>query len=275
PSPEGDMPPCPDGAILKAPEPEDPRSAQWCEKNGVKHGPYVTWYTRGHRESYATYVDGKRHGPAITWDPQARLEARLLYDHGRQISPEVWYEKGKKRAEQTWQEGDALPTHVTFAEDGSVRTTSALDCPPGTEKKIEKDIDLSNKDNDNDAAHRTLVTCRKGGAADGPYVQLYPGNALEVRGTFQRGVKEGLEEGFELTGEPLHRGQRAAGKRVGTWVFFYKKHKLKEEDYDTQGRLVADRFFDDFGKLKAGNYYDARGKAIQEWTGDTPPPRKK
>lgn len=62
-------------------------SAGWCERDAVRHGPYLRRLQNGKIAEKAFYIEGRRHGPVVTYfkDGRPRIEGR--YDRGSRVGP--------------------------------------------------------------------------------------------------------------------------------------------------------------------------------------------
>ena len=58
---------CPKGTVMRGARP--PKGGEtWCEKDGVRHGPYADWsYQTGRMNVETNYKDGKEHGRHTEW----------------------------------------------------------------------------------------------------------------------------------------------------------------------------------------------------------------
>ncbi|MBA3463375.1 MAG: hypothetical protein H0T46_25695 [Deltaproteobacteria bacterium] len=276
PTADGGFPPCPPGASGSNPVPE----VQHCAKNGQPHGPLVTlWSTAsGKRKSYFTYVDGVMTGPQLSWDEQGRKTFHAMSNtKGRWVGTVTRWRDGKKDGEVGEYDENGKQIRVTTWFQDQKLTTTDLECPAGTEKKVVERLNLSEQSQRQD---RTRITCEKNGKPNGPYVDLYPGGSLEIAGTMIDGVRTGQETLYYDTGQKFIEGKRVKGVKVGTWITWQTPFqsntttKWKEEDYDAKGRVTEERTYLPSGAMESGAWYE-NGELVDIWLGDRPARRPK
>lgn len=94
---------CPAGS-----RPQIGRSAtgveQWCEQDGVMHGPYKGYYADSTRKVGGQYVDNQPEGAWLWWHPNNTKASKGTYSQGKQAGIWTWWHPNGARA----QEGDFL-----------------------------------------------------------------------------------------------------------------------------------------------------------------------
>jgi hypothetical protein len=97
----------------------------WCDKNGVKHGAYLTLWKDGSQHEKGAYLNGQKDGPWNTWyevneSPTAEAkESRGTWDHDREIgSWNWWYPNGKLKEEGDFLNGRRAGQWTEYATDG-------------------------------------------------------------------------------------------------------------------------------------------------------------
>lgn len=276
PTADGGFPGCPPGASIVTRVPE----VQNCSKNGKPHGPSVTlWSTAsGKRKSYSSYVDGVMTGPQVGWDEQGRKTFYAMNNkEGRWIGTVTRWRDGKKDGEVGEYDENGKQIRVTTWSQDQKLTTAELECPAGTEKKVARHLNLSE---DSLRDNVTRMTCEKNGKPNGPYLDLYPGGALEVAGTMVDGVRTGLETHYHDTGQKFIEGKRVKGVKVGTWTIWRTPSETKitakaeEEDYDAKGIKIEERSYAPSGAMTGGAWYE-NDELVDIWRGERPARRPK
>jgi antitoxin component YwqK of YwqJK toxin-antitoxin module len=82
---------CPPGSRLAGPESDDGATltingrvtAACLRPDGTPHGPSITWYESGSKESEGEYRDGARSGPWLYWHDNGRLSGRGTFVDGK------------------------------------------------------------------------------------------------------------------------------------------------------------------------------------------------
>lgn len=75
----------------------------------VRHGPAITWYPGGQKESMETYVDGSLQGYVLRWYPDGRLESAEHFTDGvRDGQAKYWDAAGGLAACYDARAGDCL-----------------------------------------------------------------------------------------------------------------------------------------------------------------------
>lgn len=111
---------CPEGANLKTgslvealgPQakgvPEGAK-AQWCEKDGQKHGPLVGYFKSGQKQGELGFKDGKRHGTLILWreDGSKKEQSQFKDDLVEGVST-AWDKDGKVVKEGIFEAGKCV-----------------------------------------------------------------------------------------------------------------------------------------------------------------------
>jgi antitoxin component YwqK of YwqJK toxin-antitoxin module/tetratricopeptide (TPR) repeat protein len=111
----------------------------------------------------------------------------------------------------------------------------------------------------------------------GPYEVFYPNKTLEKKGTYDKDELNGPYTLNHPNGQPRETGTYTKGKRTGLWRAYYASGKLSVEetfdeagkthgvyhDYDSQGRLLADTYYD-HGRIVRMVHFNAAGKATSD-----------
>jgi len=92
---------CPPGTEFSGGMPPDggERGCSGRDKHGetTRHGPWITYYMNGSKESAGDYVEGRRSGKWAWWYPDGRKRQEGQYFDGRPTGRWVyWDEKGRK-----------------------------------------------------------------------------------------------------------------------------------------------------------------------------------
>jgi antitoxin component YwqK of YwqJK toxin-antitoxin module/tetratricopeptide (TPR) repeat protein len=113
----------------------------------------------------------------------------------------------------------------------------------------------------------------------GPYEVYYPNKTLEKKGSYDKDELNGPYILNYPNGKVRETGTYTQGKRTGLWREYYASGKLSVEqtfdeagkthgvyhDYDTQGRLFSDMYYD-HGRLVRLVYFGAASKTIADVT---------
>ena len=77
---------------------------QWCEQDGVMHGPYKGYYADSTRKVGGQYVDNQPDGAWLWWHSNNAKASKGTYSRGKQAGIWTWWHPNGSRA----QEGDFL-----------------------------------------------------------------------------------------------------------------------------------------------------------------------
>jgi hypothetical protein len=105
---------CPGGGELRGHAPPDGNQI-WCEIDGVKHGPAVTFAYRDHPRNFVSftgsYRDGRLHGPYVVWGKDGMPWDSGEYGNGRRLSSS---RSGTGREQRARSLREAMPAAVAF-----------------------------------------------------------------------------------------------------------------------------------------------------------------
>lgn len=84
----------------------DGSKQQLTYENGVRHGSWIKWNSKGEKEWEETYKDGKYHGVYTSWFPDGQKELEEHHKEGKRHGMYTrWYENGQKKYEAMYKDG--------------------------------------------------------------------------------------------------------------------------------------------------------------------------
>jgi antitoxin component YwqK of YwqJK toxin-antitoxin module len=96
------------------------------------------------------------------------------------------------------------------------------------------------------APEPTWFCTREDGTRHGPFITVFPDNAIEIRGAYKDGALEGPWERHHLiTGAVVEHGEYVAGKKHGTWQQSNPQGSALGEYEMTAGTGIEKRWLDD------------------------------
>ncbi len=97
------------------------REAEWCERDGMKHGPYRDWYPSGAQFRSSLYSEGELHGVRTIYRPNGSILSRSEHRNGRPFGEAIKFASDGRVAQRTtyrWV-GERTEAHVrTFGKGG-------------------------------------------------------------------------------------------------------------------------------------------------------------
>ncbi len=106
-----EAPPEPALATMDCPEDASYREGQgaqgieqYCEKDGIMHGPIRKYYANGNRSAEGSYNEGKTDGTWSWWYEDGKKKSKGSYKKGKQTGGWSWWHESGERA----REGDFL-----------------------------------------------------------------------------------------------------------------------------------------------------------------------
>lgn len=96
-------PRCPEGLDPVIGKSEDGRKANWCEKGGLKEGPYVEFHASGAVRTRAEFKKGLKNGRFVRFHENGKKESEGFFKDDLQHGDWTrWHESGQKRDEGKW-----------------------------------------------------------------------------------------------------------------------------------------------------------------------------
>ena len=90
-------------------------------KNGIKDGPWVSYYDNGQLESKGTYKNDKKEGPWVYYHENGKLFSKGTYKDGKSEGPWVSYhDNGQLWSKGTYKDGKKEGPWVDYYKDGTV-----------------------------------------------------------------------------------------------------------------------------------------------------------
>ncbi|MBT3220738.1 MAG: toxin-antitoxin system YwqK family antitoxin [Proteobacteria bacterium] len=112
---------CPKGARAKNSKTQK-GVEQWCDRNGVQHGPYIRFYFSGQRAVKGNYSDNKPDGQWIWFHPNGQTESKGRYKLGKQVgSWSWWHDNGERAQEGEYYEARRWGLWITWYSNGQKR----------------------------------------------------------------------------------------------------------------------------------------------------------
>ena len=198
---------CPEGTVSRGAAPPH-GTVQFCERDGVRSGPFVEWHTsaspaRKKREGH--YKHGKLDGKWVSFFPDGTLEREDTYVDGVLEGRSVEYHpSGAKKEEGMLERGTRVGTWIELHENGKPRKQTVY--------------------------------------SDGSLTQrwtLYSEDGVKTHeGMFANGRKEGLFTEYFPDGKPSVQGTWAASKKHGTWTTWDQSGNVVATEEYLEGELV-------------------------------------
>jgi len=96
---------CPEGTVERGAAPPDGLE-RWCERGGVRHGGYASWFADGDLRETGRYRDGERTGVWTRWFATGGKRAQAEFAHDREHGLVVtWDEFGRLQQTARFREG--------------------------------------------------------------------------------------------------------------------------------------------------------------------------
>ena len=70
---------------------------QWCERNEVRHGPYMAWNADGSKRTFGTFNRGRRDGRWTMWFANGNVESVGQYQLARRQGSWTWWHENGER----------------------------------------------------------------------------------------------------------------------------------------------------------------------------------
>jgi len=87
----------------------------------IRHGPSITWYANGQRESQGTYLNNLQHGPWSEWYANGQLHRTTRYVNGVADGPWIeYYDDGQERSNGAMGAGEPDGYWVYYKESGVI-----------------------------------------------------------------------------------------------------------------------------------------------------------
>ncbi|MCL2102088.1 MAG: hypothetical protein FWH22_10300 [Fibromonadales bacterium] len=179
-------------------------------KNGVPHGTYRKWSTKGFVIERGAYKDSLREG---RWTFFAKEKIPFMqgnYKKGKREGKWVLFdESGKVSGEQFFRNDSAAGTWKKFHNGVLIEENS---CHPANESGYFRAYS-------NEGKISLYQECRYG-KLSGVFLSYYPGGALHRAGNFESGLKSGLWAEYFASGKLRKTERWIANMRNGTWMRF-------------------------------------------------------
>lgn len=275
---------CPEGTSLKGAAPPD-GTEQWCEKDGIKEGPYTSWHDDGKKSEHGQYVKGMKDGRWTAWYDTGQVEWEAEYKQdekhgawsrfyrngvqasdGRYVDGKMegrwisWFNNGKKSEEGQMKGGKNHGKWKYYNKLGRLKRTERYDRGA---KKSSKLVTAGGDSEDllvDTQEGRKDPRCPEGAMLFG---------APPPSGTKEWCQKDKAKEGgyweYWDEGQRLIEGKFAGGKKTGVWTEFYKNGNKTSEGKFEHGRETGKwtYWYINGQKRTAGEY--VKGKKVGAW----------
>lgn len=183
------------GSDMRVGSPFPAGRAQWCERDGVRAGPFVSWYADGVVHERSTWSDGALDGAFERFHPDSASAERGSYRAGQRDG--MWssaWEDGAAQEIGSWRAGVRDGLHERFRANASPEWS------------------------------RTWAM----GLLEGSSRSYFDNGAIEESASYRMGVFDGLREVFYLSGNPSWRLTYRRGRGEGEYVEWLPDGRLRK-----------------------------------------------
>jgi len=218
--------PCPAGTHLT--RSSDPPS-QWCERQGVREGPFESWWDPFQRLEAGRYAAGERSGTWLRWYAGGVLAARTGYDGGRFDGEHARWSPHGVLVERGVHTGGSRFVFDAFTDEG--RLVWRFDRRQGLEaswhpvtgelRQLRRGHAFRAWDHGSLAEAGELDGAMKVGTWS-----RWDRGVLRSRGSLVEGQREGTWQTWHDDGSLASRGSYRCGKAEGTWRYYHPGGRL-------------------------------------------------
>ncbi|MGB3182483.1 MAG: membrane-binding protein [Cyclobacteriaceae bacterium] len=238
------------------------------EDASVLHGPYISYYYSGQKESEGMFVDGKpvgiwsyywengnlkmtgelqdqsNHGHWQYYYENGQLQKEgYIYDSRRQDEWKYYYESGGLKSNGKYLDNTRVGIWNYYYEDGFLKAQAFYENGVGTYREFYSSGKLK------------AEGLNRNGVSDSLWVFYYDEGTTKAQGEYEQGVKAGTWTYYYPNGNPSAEGLYRDGVADGKWTYFHENGNISSEGMQLAGKKEG------FWKLY-GETGEARGEGL-------------